>query len=226
MDRLTYRDGHGEAWYSGGTPADHLHRLADYEDLEMTPEDIEQTMLNFSSFLMEMTGGRMSKTNYTVQAMVAEANDYHQKELEEAEEKGYDLGVESVLRNHFDIPWAEAADLRKNIDHLRELLVAEREGRLIVLPCKIDAPVYDIRRFYERRKVVRQEIVTGAIDHFTIGQAGKPITTVCFPGNEWADYEPDDLILSPDEAEAALAKDNNVPGKSATDTNVGTKEEE
>ena len=40
MDRLTYRDGHGEAWYSGGTPADHLHRLADYEDLELTPEEV------------------------------------------------------------------------------------------------------------------------------------------------------------------------------------------
>ena len=118
-------------------------RLNRYEELDMTPEDIEQTMLRFSSFLMEMTGGRMSKTNYTVQAMVDEANDYQQKELEEAEQKAYDLGVDSVLRNHFDIPWDEAADLRKNIDHLRKLLVAEKEGRLIVLPCKPGTTVYE-----------------------------------------------------------------------------------
>lgn len=57
--------------------------LKQYEELDMTPEDIEQTMLRFSSFLMEMTGGRMSKTNYTVQAMVSEANDYQQKECDE-----------------------------------------------------------------------------------------------------------------------------------------------
>ena len=111
-------------------------RLAAFEDLEMTPEAIENQLQNFSSFLMEMTGGRMSKTNYTVQAMVSEANDYQQKELEEAEQKAYDLGVDSVLRNHFDIPWDEAADIRKNIDHLRELLVAEKEGRMIVHPGK------------------------------------------------------------------------------------------
>lgn len=40
MERLTYRDGHGEAWYSGGTPADHLHRLADYEETGLTPEQV------------------------------------------------------------------------------------------------------------------------------------------------------------------------------------------
>lgn len=61
--------------------------LKRYEDLDMTPEDIDQTMLNFSSFLMEMTGGRMSKTNYTVQAMVAEANDYQQRECDECADR-------------------------------------------------------------------------------------------------------------------------------------------
>lgn len=57
--------------------------LQRYEDLEMTPEDIEHQLTNFSSFLMEMTGGRMSKTNYTVQAMVSEANDHFESVCDE-----------------------------------------------------------------------------------------------------------------------------------------------
>lgn len=81
------------------------HRLSEYEDLELTPEEIEQQFKNFSSFLMEMTGGSMSKTNYTVQAMVSEAND------------------------HFESVCDECSDRQ----HLQELLKAEQEGRLIIL---------------------------------------------------------------------------------------------
>lgn len=61
--------------------------LKRYEELEMTPEDIEQTLLRFSSFLMEMTGGRMSKTNYTVQAMVSEANDHFESVCDECSDR-------------------------------------------------------------------------------------------------------------------------------------------
>ena len=61
--------------------------LKRYEDLEMTPEAIEQQLTNFSSFLMEMTGGRMSKTNYTVQAMVSEANDHFESVCDECSDR-------------------------------------------------------------------------------------------------------------------------------------------
>ena len=57
--------------------------LKRYEDLEMTPDNIEAQLTNYSSFLMEMTGGRMSKTNYTVQAMVSEANDHFESVCDE-----------------------------------------------------------------------------------------------------------------------------------------------
>ena len=203
--------------------------LKPYEELDMTPEDIEQTMLRFSSFLMEMTGGSMSKTNYTVQAMVSEANDYQQKELEEAEEKGYDLGVESVLRNHFDIPWAEAADLRKNIDHLRELLVAEKEGRLDVRPpCKIGDTIYVLIYTFNDEKEMREATITG----FRRGTHKQYVTyryqfgRVPFESSAPVDTMGKTWFISQEEAKAALAKDNNVPGKTATDTNVGSKEEE
>lgn len=45
-------------------------------------DDIEH---RFSSFLSNQTGGRMSKTNYTVEAMIAEANDYQQRICEECD---------------------------------------------------------------------------------------------------------------------------------------------
>lgn len=61
--------------------------LKRYEDLEMSPEAIEQQLTNFSSFLMEMTGGRMSKTNYTVQAMVGEANDHFESLCDECADR-------------------------------------------------------------------------------------------------------------------------------------------
>lgn len=220
MDRLTYRDGHGEAWYSGGTPADHLHRLADYEDLEMTPEDIEQTMLNFSSFLMEMTGGRMSKTNYTVQAMVAVANDYQQQELDKERDEAYDLGVESVLRNHFDIPWDEAADLRKNIDHLRELMAAEKEGRLRVLPCKVGDTIYAIPSKVNRelnvinRHPENNRVYTQTVQEISFFQDGVYLLKCC-DGLQMhhSQFFRETWFLTQEEAEAALAKDNNVPTK-------------
>lgn len=42
MERMTYRDARGEAWYSADhTRADFLHRLTEYEDTGLTPEEIE-----------------------------------------------------------------------------------------------------------------------------------------------------------------------------------------
>lgn len=76
-------------------PKDHLRHiirqlygaLKAYEDIGLEPWEIEQTLMNFSSFLCEMTGGRMSKTNYTVQAMVSEANDHFERICDECRER-------------------------------------------------------------------------------------------------------------------------------------------
>lgn len=96
------------------------------------------------------------------------------------------------------------AEYHKDAD---PLLRAKAEDRLVVLPCRMNATVYDIRRFYNRSKVVRREIVSGQIDHFTIGDAGVPIATVCLHGNEWVDYEPSELMLTPKDAETALKEE-------------------
>lgn len=85
-----------------------------------------------------------------------------------------------------------------------ELMEADRDGRVVVLLCRMDAVVYAARCYYRGKKVYRQEIVSGEIDHFTIGEAMKPIATVCFSDNDWEDYEPDELIFTREEAEKFL----------------------
>ena len=87
MNKIIYKEANGDLTCRARDFDKVFSTLYAYEELDMTPEDIEQTMLRFISFLMEMTGGRMSKTNYTVQAMVAEANDYQQRELDEIEKE-------------------------------------------------------------------------------------------------------------------------------------------
>ena len=43
MERLTYRDARGEAWYAdSGTEADHLHFIADIEDILGDNYDLER----------------------------------------------------------------------------------------------------------------------------------------------------------------------------------------
>lgn len=167
-------------------------KLKAYEDLEMTPEDIEQTMLRFSSFLMEMTGGHMSKTNYTVQAMVAEAND------------------------HFESVCDECADRQE----LAEIKAAKH-------PVKPGDYVYWILYDDEPYVSIGDKVGEVGTMGFFVGDNSFDGTTdtdnlIFFP----FDVLGKNCFLSQEEAEAALAKDNNVPGKTATDTNVGSKEEE
>lgn len=77
--------------------------LKAYEDIGLEPQEIEQTLMNFSSFLMEMTGGRMSKTNYTVQAMVSEANDHFESICDECRERAAD--VAPVVHGRWEQWW-------------------------------------------------------------------------------------------------------------------------
>lgn len=91
MDRLTYRDANGEAWYADtGTPADRLHRLAAYEETGLEPEEVAEFYRRFC----------------------------------EARDIAVALG-------------------QKYADHADELLEAEKQGRLIVLPCKVGDTVWE-----------------------------------------------------------------------------------
>ena len=70
------------------------------------------------------------------------------EELEEKQNEAYDLGYQSCL-NYKGLRWDEAEELQRyreigSINRLRELAQAEKEGRLVVLPCDVGDTVYVI----------------------------------------------------------------------------------
>jgi len=94
-----------------------LKKLAAYEDIGLTPEEITDMEYRFSSFLCEMTNNRLSKTNYTVEAMVSCADDCREQECEDCWE-------------------------RKELSRYQEL---EAQGLLVALPnCKLGDTLYAI----------------------------------------------------------------------------------
>lgn len=115
--------------------------LKRYEELEMTPEAIEQQLTNFSSFLMEMTGGRMSKTNYTVQAMVSEANDHFEGVCDECSDR-QEL---AALKQELAALKQELIDERHRNDRLQDFEVDEAQ-ELAKVKAERDAAMADIQR--------------------------------------------------------------------------------
>lgn len=94
MERLTYRDANGEAWYSDiGTEADRLHFIANIEDILGDDYDLDRL-----------------------------------RELVTA----YNEGRYIIMKD------AE----REGVSRLVELAEADRDERVVVLPCKIGENVY------------------------------------------------------------------------------------
>jgi hypothetical protein len=116
----------------------------------MTPEAIEQQLTNFSSFLMEMTGGRMSKTNYTVQAMVSEANDYFESVCDECSDRQELAAYEKtgLTPEQVAAMKQELIDERYRHDRLQDFEVAESQV-LDKIKAERDAAVADIQRCCE-----------------------------------------------------------------------------
>ena len=116
MERLTYRDANGEAWYSdAGTEADRLHFIADMEDILGDDYDLDRLRE-----LAELTKNIPHVCRFCVGCEM-EPKDGHGCDK-------YDSFVFSTRR-------------------LRELMEADRDGRCIVLPCKIGDTLYRIQRF-------------------------------------------------------------------------------
>lgn len=83
--RLTYRDGRGRwcALVDGREVSGAIvERLAAYEETGLAPEEIEDVLHRFSQVLLETTNNRMSKTNYTLDAMLAEIEDARKEDCE------------------------------------------------------------------------------------------------------------------------------------------------
>lgn len=72
-------------------------------------EDMQKQLNEFSEFLCHMTGGLLSKTNYTAQEMISAAEDYQQKGCGEC-----DLRVENIR-------WGQvASEQDKAVERLQE----------------------------------------------------------------------------------------------------------
>lgn len=94
-----------------------------------------------------------------------------------------------------------------------EIAKAEVEDRLVVLPCRIDSPVYLIHQEEgQKRKPKSYRVDECDIDHFTIGDTMIPMITAVSKDNEWHELidgtqEGHEYFLTKEAAEAALAKE-------------------
>lgn len=82
------------------------------------------------------------------------------------------------------------ADDTSKAERIRELLKADAEGRIVVLPCKVGATVYCVSKRYKR------------IDELTINSMG----TIILLGKKWGKC----VFVSREEAEQALEVKRNV----------------
>ena len=187
MERLT--EWRGEHAAVVNHHKNYIDRLAAYEDTGLEPEDIENTLANFSSFLCEMTGGMMSKTNYTTNVMVMAANDHFQRICDECRED----------------------------KHATELLDAEADGRLLVLPCKVGEIVWLLDERFVGRGRERWPMVRCKINEFAM--VGESVFAVLDGAESWYSVSRfkalsvrdfgRTVFLTREEAEAALKGEGN-----------------
>lgn len=120
--------------------------------------------------------------------------------IQAAELRGRLKMIEDILGDTYDL------------DHLRELVKAEREGRLIVLPCKPGDTVYEVVPACDGN----YDFCTyrGGRGNFRCASnmCGGYVVEVPFDAL-FRHMIGKTLFLTRTEAEAALAKDTNVPGK-------------
>ncbi len=93
-------------------------------------------------------------------------------------------------------------------ERLLELSQAEKDGRLVVLPCKVTDTVYLTESILKGKKVTGKQVVSALIDHVTIGgTVGKPVFDICSETDNWyMALEPGEFFLTREEAEAALSE--------------------
>ena len=106
--------------------------------------------------------------------------------------------VEETFEKHFGV----------TLDRLRELAEADKDGRCVVLPCKIGDPIYVITQVFNGNKIERA-IGSRKIDRIG-GNALNPVWVVSTQPYE-LDFFPSEfgktVFLTRDEAEKALGKE-------------------
>lgn len=107
---------------------------------------------------------------------------------------------------------AVSADHEK-AKRLTELAEADADNRIVVLPCRIVDTVYLVEDVYEKKKKVRERIVSALIDHATIGGENGHVTfELCSETGGWyCSMEPGDFYLTREEAERAVGRKEATP---------------
>ena len=96
----------------------------------------------------------------------------------------------------------------KDMDRFREIMDAEKDGRLLVLPCKLTDTVYIVESVMKGKRHIGEKIVSAQIDHVTIGESGKPVLDVCTEtGNWYGPLEAGEFWTTREEAEEELRKE-------------------
>lgn len=88
MERMTEWDETNNRWYIVDSVGkwdvkDAVDRLAAYEDLGLTPEEITAQLNTYSSLLCEITKNRLSKTNYVLEDILLVYNTVQEEECEQ-----------------------------------------------------------------------------------------------------------------------------------------------
>ena len=88
-----------------------------------------------------------------------------------------------------------------------DYLLGLRSGNTLNLPCEVGSTVYLIGSVGSGRKS-EQTVISGQIDHFTIGGLGVPLADICTDDNRWyyACAYPKDYFLTQEEAQETLKK--------------------
>ena len=88
MERMTEWDETNNRWYIVDSVGKWdvkgaVDRLAAYEDLGLTPDEIWAQLSTYSTLLCEITHGRMSKTNYVFEDIMCVFNNAQEEECEQ-----------------------------------------------------------------------------------------------------------------------------------------------
>lgn len=181
-------------------------------DGEVKIQDIGDKLLDLILNGPTINGIKKDTLRQLVRQLYAELKRYEDTEVEPEELTG-------ILRSPVYIAACVLNGAAITHERAIEIATAEVEGRLVVLPCSIDRPIYLIHQEEgQKRKPKSYRVDECDIDHFTIGEAMIPMITAVSKDNEWHELidgtqEGYEYWLTREAAEAALAKDNNVPTK-------------